>query len=261
LTVKQWMAHPVLPADSATSRSGGDYQLQLAAGGPGCRALATAERLAAASTTTSVGRLFGVEFFLCGPRGQEEWCFSEPLRRGPRQPAGHLRGQKPQRFDLHLRCWGCRSPPSTPAGAGRSRVILATGQPRQRAYEGVAAALPSLTTQGAACSANREAGPSDGWAVGGGRGGRSAEARGRADRAASRSTWSPEAQQSWPDRGLCFKLRPNRTLHGQALNRGRRSKPPAPWSHLDREAGSQPPPHPSCRLAAREARPLPSRPC
>jgi len=137
---------------------------------------------------------------------RRRWCSRNSRRRPHAPPACPLRARtsasSPAPCGL---CWGCD--PAIHFRAGASRVILATANLASVAYEGVAAAWRACTR--CLLFGKRRDRPSDGWGVGWWAGGEDlAEAEGA--RSGPPSEWSnvvAEAQQSWPARGLGFKLR------------------------------------------------------
>ncbi|NQV09552.1 MAG: formate-dependent phosphoribosylglycinamide formyltransferase [Cyanobacteria bacterium] len=187
LTVKQWEGPTLFCPPIGHLQERGDYQCSWQPAELGAPALATAEAMARRVTDHLGGAgLFGVEFFLCGPRGQEEVVFSELSPRPHDTGLVTLRGQNLSEFDLHLRAvLGLPIPAIRSRGAAASRVILATGKLASVAYDGVAAALAEPDTQ-VLLFGKPEARPQRrmGVVVAGGED--LAEARGRADRAASR---------------------------------------------------------------------------
>ncbi|TWB91396.1 formate-dependent phosphoribosylglycinamide formyltransferase [Synechococcus sp. Ace-Pa] len=187
LTVKQWDGPTLFCPPIGHLQERGDYQCSWQPADLGASALATAEAMARRVTDHLGGAgLFGVEFFLCGPRGQEEVVFSELSPRPHDTGLVTLRGQNLSEFDLHLRAvLGLPIPAIHSRGAAASRVILATGNLASVAYEGVAAALAEPDTQ-VLLFGKPEARPQRrmGVVVAGGED--LAEARGRADRAASK---------------------------------------------------------------------------
>ena len=187
LTVKQWDGPTLFCPPIGHLQERGDYQCSWQPADLGASALATAEAMARRVTDHLGGAgLFGVEFFLCGPRGQEEVVFSELSPRPHDTGLVTLRGQNLSEFDLHLRAvLGLPIPAIHSRGAAASRVILATGNLASVAYEGVAAALAEPDTQ-VLLFGKPKARPQRrmGVVVAGGED--LAEARGRADRAASK---------------------------------------------------------------------------
>jgi len=126
-------AHPVLPADRPPPGAG-RLPVQLAAGGPGCQRPGHGRSDGPPRhRPPGWAGLFGVEFFLCGPRGQEEVVFSELSPRPHDTGLVTLRGQNLSEFDLHLRAvLGAADPRHPLPRRGRQPGHPGHRQPRQR---------------------------------------------------------------------------------------------------------------------------------
>ena len=187
LTVKQWDGPTLFCPPIGHLQERGDYQCSWQPAALGQAALATAEAMARAVTDQLGGAgLFGVEFFLCGPPGREEVVFSELSPRPHDTGLVTLKGQNLSEFELHLRAvLGLPIPAIRSSGAAASRVILAPEAFAPVAYGGVAAALAEPDTQ-VLLFGKPEARPLRRMGVVVSGGGDLAEARARADRAASR---------------------------------------------------------------------------
>ena len=186
LTVRQWNGPTLFCPPIGHRQERGDYQCSWQPAELGGAALATAEAMARAVTDRLGGAgLFGVEFFLCGPTGQEEVVFSELSPRPHDTGLVTLRGQNLSEFELHLRAvLGLPIPAIRSSGAAASRVILAEGACAPVAYAGVAEALAEPDTQ-LLLFGKPEARPLRRMGVVVAGGSDLAEARSRADRAAS----------------------------------------------------------------------------
>jgi phosphoribosylglycinamide formyltransferase 2 len=187
LTVKQWDGPTLFCPPIGHLQERGDYQCSWQPAALGQAALATAEAMARAVTDHLGGAgLFGVEFFLCGPPGLEEVVFSELSPRPHDTGLVTLKGQNLSEFELHLRAvLGLPIPTIRSRGAAASRVILAPETFAPVAYGGVAAALAEPDTE-VLLFGKPEARPLRRMGVVVSGGGDLAEARSRADRAASR---------------------------------------------------------------------------
>ncbi|MCT0199190.1 formate-dependent phosphoribosylglycinamide formyltransferase [Synechococcus sp. CS-1325] len=187
LTVKQWDGPTLFCPPIGHLQERGDYQCSWQPAELGAAALATAEAMALAVTDQLGGAgLFGVEFFLCGPPGQEVVVFSELSPRPHDTGLVTLRGQNLSEFELHLRAvLGLPIPSIRSSGAAASRVILAPADCTPVAYSGVAEALAEPDTQ-LLLFGKPEARPLRRMGVVVSGGCDLAEARTRADRAASR---------------------------------------------------------------------------
>jgi len=186
LTVRQWNGPTLFCPPIGHLQERGDYQCSWQPAELGGAALATAEAMARTVTDRLGGAgLFGVEFFLCGPTGQEEVVFSELSPRPHDTGLVTLRGQNLSEFELHLRAvLGLPIPAIRSSGAAASRVILAQGACAPVAYAGVAEALAEPDTQ-LLLFGKPEARPLRRMGVVVAGGSDLAEARARADRAAS----------------------------------------------------------------------------
>jgi len=134
LTVKQWDGPTLFCPPIGHLQERGDYQCSWQPADLGASALATAEAMARRVTDHLGGAgLFGVEFFLCGPRGQEEVVFSELSPRPHDTGLVTLRGQNLSEFDLHLRAvLGAADPRHPLPRRGRQPGHPGHRQPRQR---------------------------------------------------------------------------------------------------------------------------------
>ena len=185
LTVKQWQGPTLFCPPIGHLQERGDYQCSWQPAAISSTQLATAQAMARAVTDNLGGAgLFGVEFFLCGPAGQEEVVFSELSPRPHDTGLVTLAGQNLSEFELHLRAvLGLPIPEIRSLGHAASRVILAESAGAPVRYSGVAEALLEPDTQ-VLLFGKPEALPQRRMGVALGRGGSEAEARARADRAA-----------------------------------------------------------------------------
>jgi phosphoribosylglycinamide formyltransferase 2 len=186
LTVRPWRGPTLFCPPIGHVQERGDYQaswqpVPLAKG-----ALAEAQAMAQAVTDNLGGAgLFGVEFFLCGEPGAEEVVFSELSPRPHDTGLVTLAGQNLSEFELHLRAvLGLPIPEIRSLGPAASRVILATEAGEPIRYEGVAEALRQPESQ-VLLFGKAEARPGRRMGVALARGADLAEARSRADAAAT----------------------------------------------------------------------------
>jgi phosphoribosylglycinamide formyltransferase 2 len=185
LTVKQWQGPTLFCPPIGHLQERGDYQCSWQPARIGSAQLAAAQAMAQTITDNLGGAgLFGVEFFLCGPAGQEEVVFSELSPRPHDTGLVTLVGQNLSEFDLHLRAvLGLPIPDIRSLGHAASRVILAERAGSPVRYSGVAEALVEPDTQ-VLLFGKPEARPQRRMGVALARAGSEAEARARADRAA-----------------------------------------------------------------------------
>jgi phosphoribosylglycinamide formyltransferase 2 len=192
LTVKPWQGPTLFCPPIGHLQERGDYQCSwqpAALGGP---QLAAAQAMAKAVTDALGGAgLFGVEFFLCGPAGQEEVVFSELSPRPHDTGLVTLMGQNLSEFELHLRAvLGLPIPAITSLGPAASRVILARENLASVGYAGVGEALAEPDTQ-VLLFGKPDARPNRRMGVALARGDSEAQARQRADAAAARIRVTP----------------------------------------------------------------------
>ena len=185
LTVKQWQGPTLFCPPIGHLQERGDYQCSWQPARIGSAQLAAAQAMAQTITDNLGGAgLFGVEFFLCGPAGQEEVVFSELSPRPHDTGLVTLVGQNLSEFDLHLRAvLGLPIPDIRSLGHAASRVILAERAGSPVRYSGVAEAQVEPDTQ-VLLFGKPEARPQRRMGVALARGASEAEARERADRAA-----------------------------------------------------------------------------
>jgi phosphoribosylglycinamide formyltransferase 2 len=185
LTVKQWQGPTLFCPPIGHLQERGDYQCSWQPARIGSAQLAAAQAMAQTITDNLGGAgLFGVEFFLCGPAGQEEVVFSELSPRPHDTGLVTLVGQNLSEFDLHLRAvLGLPIPDIRSLGHAASRVILAERAGSPVRYSGVAEALVEPDTQ-VLLFGKPEARPQRRMGVALARAGSAAEARAKADRAA-----------------------------------------------------------------------------
>ncbi len=187
LTVKQWDGATLFCPPIGHIQERGDYQCSWQPALLGPSQLAAAQAMARRVTDELGGAgLFGVEFFLCGDPGQEEMVFSELSPRPHDTGLVTLVGQNLSEFELHLRAvLGLPIPEIRSLGPAASRVILAGSAGEEVHYEGVAEALSIPDTQ-VLLFGKPDARPLRRMGVALARGHDEAQARERADTAASR---------------------------------------------------------------------------
>jgi phosphoribosylglycinamide formyltransferase 2 len=187
LTVKPWQGPTLFCPPIGHLQERGDYQCSWQPAALGAPQLAAAQAMAKAVTDALGGAgLFGVEFFLCGPAGQEEVVFSELSPRPHDTGLVTLVGQNLSEFELHLRAvLGLPIPAITSLGPAASRVILAQGNLASVGYAGVGEALAEPDTQ-VLLFGKPDARPQRRMGVALARGDSEAQARQRADAAAAR---------------------------------------------------------------------------
>ena len=187
LTVKQWDGATLFCPPIGHIQERGDYQCSWQPALLGPSQLAAAQAMARRVTDELGGAgLFGVEFFLCGDPGQEEMVFSELSPRPHDTGLVTLVGQNLSEVELHLRAvLGLPSPEIRSLGPAASRVILAGSAGEEVHYEGVAEALSIPDTQ-VLLFGKPDARPLRRMGVALARGHDEAQARERADTAASR---------------------------------------------------------------------------
>jgi phosphoribosylglycinamide formyltransferase 2 len=187
LTVKPWQGPTLFCPPIGHLQERGDYQCSWQPAALGAPQLAAAQAMAKAVTDALGGAgLFGVEFFLCGPAGQEEVVFSELSPRPHDTGLVTLVGQNLSEFELHLRAvLGLPIPAITSLGPAASRVILAQGNLASVGYAGVGEALAEPDTQ-VLLFGKPDARPQRRMGVALARGESEAQARQRADAAAAR---------------------------------------------------------------------------
>jgi phosphoribosylglycinamide formyltransferase 2 len=187
LTVKPWQGPTLFCPPIGHLQERGDYQCSWQPAALGAPQLAAAQAMAKAVTDALGGAgLFGVEFFLCGPAGQEEVVFSELSPRPHDTGLVTLVGQNLSEFELHLRAvLGLPIPAITSLGPAASRVILAQGNLASVGYRGVGEALAAPDTQ-VLLFGKPDARPNRRMGVALARGDSEAQARQRADAAAAR---------------------------------------------------------------------------
>jgi phosphoribosylglycinamide formyltransferase 2 len=185
LTVRQWQGPTLFCPPIGHIQERGDYQCSWQPAALGPAQLAEAQAMARRITDNLGGAgLFGVEFFLCGAPGAEEVVFSELSPRPHDTGLVTLMGQNLSEFELHLRAvLGLPIPEIRSLGPAASRVILAEGDGRPVAFEGVAQALREPDTQ-VLLFGKPDARPNRRMGVALARGASEAEARRRADGAA-----------------------------------------------------------------------------
>ena len=187
LTVKQWDGATLFCPPIGHIQERGDYQCSWQPALLGPSQLQAAQAMARRVTDELGGAgLFGVEFFLCGDPGQEEMVFSELSPRPHDTGLVTLVGQNLSEFELHLRAvLGLPIPEIRSLGPAASRVILAGSAGEEVHYEGVAEALSIPDTQ-VLLFGKPDARPLRRMGVALARGHDEAQARERADTAASR---------------------------------------------------------------------------
>ena len=192
LTVKPWQGPTLFCPPIGHLQERGDYQCSWQPAALGAPQLATAQAMAQAVTDALGGAgLFGVEFFLCGPAGQEEVVFSELSPRPHDTGLVTLVGQNLSEFELHLRAvLGLPIPAITSLGPAASRVILAQENLASVGYTGVGEALAEPDTQ-VLLFGKPDARPQRRMGVALARGDSEAQARQRADAAAARIRVTP----------------------------------------------------------------------
>ena len=192
LTVKPWQGPTLFCPPIGHLQERGDYQCSWQPAALGAPQLAAAQAMAKAVTDALGGAgLFGVEFFLCGPAGQEEVVFSELSPRPHDTGLVTLVGQNLSEFELHLRAvLGLPIPAITSLGPAASRVILAQGNLASVGYAGVGEALAEPDTQ-VLLFGKPDARPQRRMGVALARGDSEAQARQRADAAAARIRVTP----------------------------------------------------------------------
>jgi len=185
LTVKQWQGPTLFCPPIGHLQERGDYQSSWQPARITPAQLASAQAMARAVTDNLGGAgLFGVEFFLCGPAGQEEMVFSELSPRPHDTGLVTLIGQNLSEFELHLRAvLALPIPQIRSLGHAASRVILAERAGAPVRYRGVAEALAEADTQ-VLLFGKPEARPHRRMGVALARAGSEAEARAKADQAA-----------------------------------------------------------------------------
>jgi phosphoribosylglycinamide formyltransferase 2 len=185
LTVKQWQGPTLFCPPIGHLQERGDYQCSWQPARIGSAQLAAAQAMARAVTDNLGGAgLFGVEFFLCGPAGQEEVVFSELSPRPHDTGLVTLVGQNLSEFELHLRAvLALPIPEIRSLGHAASRVILAERAGAPVRYSGMAEALEERDTR-VLLFGKPEARPQRRMGVALARAGSEEEARARADRAA-----------------------------------------------------------------------------
>ena len=186
LTVKPWQGPTLFCPPIGHLQERGDYQCSWQPAALGAPQLAAAQAMAKAVTDALGGAgLFGVEFFLCGPAGQEEVVFSELSPRPHDTGLVTLVGQNLSEFELHLRAvLGLPIPAITSLGPAASRVILAQENLASVGYAGVGEALAEPDTQ-VLLFGKPDARPQRRMGVALARGESEAQARQRADAAAA----------------------------------------------------------------------------
>ena len=192
LTVKPWQGPTLFCPPIGHLQERGDYQCSWQPAALGAPQLAAAQAMAKAVTDALGGAgLFGVEFFLCGPAGQEEVVFSELSPRPHDTGLVTLMGQNLSEFELHLRAvLGLPIPAITSLGPAASRVILAQENLASVGYTGVGEALAEPDTQ-VLLFGKPDARPQRRMGVALARGDSEAQARQRADAAAARIRVTP----------------------------------------------------------------------
>ena len=192
LTVKPWQGPTLFCPPIGHLQERGDYQCSWQPAALGAPQLAAAQAMAKAVTDALGGAgLFGVEFFLCGPAGQEEVVFSELSPRPHDTGLVTLVGQNLSEFELHLRAvLGLPIPAITSLGPAASRVILAQENLASVGYAGVGEALAEPDTQ-VLLFGKPDARPQRRMGVALARGDSEAQARQRADAAAARIRVTP----------------------------------------------------------------------
>ncbi len=192
LTVKPWQGPTLFCPPIGHLQERGDYQCSWQPAALGAPQLAAAQAMAKAVTDALGGAgLFGVEFFLCGPAGQEEVVFSELSPRPHDTGLVTLVGQNLSEFELHLRAvLGLPIPAITSLGPAASRVILAQENLASVGYTGVGEALAEPDTQ-VLLFGKPNARPQRRMGVALARGDSEAQARQRADAAAARIRVTP----------------------------------------------------------------------
>jgi phosphoribosylglycinamide formyltransferase 2 len=192
LTVKPWQGPTLFCPPIGHLQERGDYQCSWQPAALGAPQLAAAQAMAKAVTDALGGAgLFGVEFFLCGPAGQEEVVFSELSPRPHDTGLVTLVGQNLSEFELHLRAvLGLPIPAITSLGPAASRVILAQENLASVGYTGVGEALAEPDTQ-VLLFGKPDARPQRRMGVALARGDSEAQARQRADAAAARIRVTP----------------------------------------------------------------------
>ena len=192
LTVKPWQGPTLFCPPIGHLQERGDYQCSWQPAALGAPQLAAAQAMAQAVTDALGGAgLFGVEFFLCGPAGQEEVVFSELSPRPHDTGLVTLVGQNLSEFELHLRAvLGLPIPAITSLGPAASRVILAQENLASVGYTGVGEALAEPDTQ-VLLFGKPNARPQRRMGVALARGDSEAQARQRADAAAARIRITP----------------------------------------------------------------------
>ena len=192
LTVKPWQGPTLFCPPIGHLQERGDYQCSWQPAALGAPQLAAAQAMAKAVTDALGGAgLFGVEFFLCGPAGQEEVVFSELSPRPHDTGLVTLMGQNLSEFELHLRAvLGLPIPAITSLGPAASRVILAQENLASVGYAGVGEALAEPDTQ-VLLFGKPNARPHRRMGVALARGESEAQARQRADAAAARIRVTP----------------------------------------------------------------------
>jgi phosphoribosylglycinamide formyltransferase 2 len=192
LTVRPWQGPTLFCPPIGHLQERGDYQCSWQPAALGAPQLATAQAMAKAVTDALGGAgLFGVEFFLCGPAGQEEVVFSELSPRPHDTGLVTLVGQNLSEFELHLRAvLGLPIPAITSLGPAASRVILAQENLASVGYTGVGEALAEPDTQ-VLLFGKPDARPQRRMGVALARGDSEAQARQRADAAAARIRVTP----------------------------------------------------------------------
>jgi len=192
LTVRPWQGPTLFCPPIGHLQERGDYQCSWQPAALGAPQLAAAQAMAKAVTDALGGAgLFGVEFFLCGPAGQEEVVFSELSPRPHDTGLVTLVGQNLSEFELHLRAvLGLPIPAITSLGPAASRVILAQENLASVGYTGLGEALAEPDTQ-VLLFGKPDARPQRRMGVALARGDSEAQARQRADAAAARIRVTP----------------------------------------------------------------------
>ena len=183
LTVRQHNGDTLFCAPIGHEQKNGDYQCSWQPAELNARQLQQAQAMARTVTDNLGGvGLFGVEFFLCG----EEVIFSELSPRPHDTGLVTLNSQNMSEFELHLRAvLNLPIPALRTADAAASRVILADQALASVSYDGIHEALQEDDTQVLLFGKpDARAGRRMGVALA--RGEHLAEARSKADRAASR---------------------------------------------------------------------------
>ncbi|MFM7513515.1 MAG: formate-dependent phosphoribosylglycinamide formyltransferase [Cyanobium sp.] len=149
LTVKQWQGPTLFCPPIGHLQERGDYQCSWQPAAISSTQLAAAQAMARAVTDNLGGAgLFGVEFFLCGPAGQEQVVFSELSPRPHDTGLVTLAGQNLSEFELHLRAvLGLPIPEIRSTGPAASRVILAEQASDSVAFSGLEQALAEADVQ------------------------------------------------------------------------------------------------------------------